>query len=351
MMRNLETFLNEESLVSRLEALKLSGVAEEEIYVVSNRELSNGTTNFSNINFQKAEGSFSDKFAAFFGGDSAQDRVSDKLELSDQEKIEYDRALSEGKILLYVENDNAYNNLSSEYPNDSQKGNDFGSSHSGITSFNKETEYEKEDVVDMKNNNHNNDLEYQENEYKTTNLSDSEYVDTEVEKETTLNNKRESKSSLYNDQDENIKLHEERLRVDKDVHSSGEVTINKSIREETQSFDVPVSHDEVTIERRKVNETVAGDFDQHLMNEDTIRVPLTEERLNVTKENYVTEELVINKNRVQGTEHVSETTRHEEVEINDASYNHRDSDGFRTDKDGNLVDENGNRVDKDGNRI
>ncbi|WP_414055527.1 YsnF/AvaK domain-containing protein [Macrococcus equi] len=52
-------------------------------------------------------------------------------------------------------------------------------------------------------------------------------------------------------------------------------------------------------------------------NNDTIKVGLAEERLNITKENVVTEELVIRKSKVHGTQHISEIVRREELDINE----------------------------------
>lgn len=127
--------------------------------------------------------------------------------------------------------------------------------------------------------------------------------------------------------DEKIKLHEERLRVNKDVVQSGEVIIDKDVVTDRQEFDVPVTHDEVTVERRKVNEKVVDNYDFNESLNDEIVIPLTEEKINVTKENVVAEELVIKKNKVQDVEHVNETVRKEEVEINDTNL-HKNKDVY-----------------------
>lgn len=118
------------------------------------------------------------------------------------------------------------------------------------------------------------------------------------------------------DEDDTLKLHKERLRVNKDEVKTGEVKIDKDVVVENQEFDVPVSHDEVTIERRQVNEYVDGKVDYN-NNEEEIHIPLTEERLDIEKENVVAEELVIKKNRVQDTVHVDETVKKEVVDIDE----------------------------------
>ncbi|WP_240453047.1 YsnF/AvaK domain-containing protein, partial [Mammaliicoccus sciuri] len=114
--------------------------------------------------------------------------------------------------------------------------------------------------------------------------------------------------------EESVQLHEERLNVDKENVETGEASVDKHVVEEEQEFDVPVEREEVTIERRPVNEKVDEDFNAN--DDDSVHIPLHEERVKVEKENVVSEEIVIKKNKVQDTEHVSEKVRHEEADIN-----------------------------------
>lgn len=136
-----------------------------------------------------------------------------------------------------------------------------------------------------------------------------------------LNLHRDDHEKFNLDKDnETLKLHEERLRVNKDNVKTGEVQIDKDVVVEKQEFDVPVSHDEVVIERRKVNERVDSDVDFTNADEE-IHIPLTEERINIEKENVVAEELVIKKNKVQDTVHVEETVKKEVVDIDENNEN------------------------------
>lgn len=158
---------------------------------------------------------------------------------------------------------------------------------------NEENDYNKDEKVVI-----NEDKEYHINdEYNR----DSEYLDRDDLTE-----------------DEKIKLHEERLRINKDEVESGEITIDKNVITEKQEFDVPVNKDEVTIERRRVDEYVEGDIDFDNLKDEEIRIPLTEERIHVEKENVVTEELVIKKDRVQDVVHVDETVRKEVADIDES---------------------------------
>jgi uncharacterized protein (TIGR02271 family) len=50
-----------------------------------------------------------------------------------------------------------------------------------------------------------------------------------------------------------------------------------------------------------------------------VRSPLTEERVTISKVPFVTEEIVVGKRQVQDTEHVSETTRREQLNVADVA--------------------------------
>lgn len=121
--------------------------------------------------------------------------------------------------------------------------------------------------------------------------------------------------------EESMKLHEERLNVDKQRVQTGEVNVGKHVVEEEQSIEVPVEHEEVYVERRPVNkETGAGFSDgDKLGDKDSIHVDVNEERLNVSKDDVVAEEVVVGKRKVKDIKHISETVRREEADIGDDS--------------------------------
>lgn len=145
---------------------------------------------------------------------------------------------------------------------------------------------------------------------------ESNFSTSQNERDTNINASNQSfNDGTRNDKDEDsVQLHEERLNVDKENVETGEASVDKRVVEEQEEFDVPVEREEVTIERRPVNEKVDEDF--NAQGDDSVRVPLHEERVNVDKENVVSEEIVIKKNKVQDTEHVSEKVRREEADIN-----------------------------------
>ena len=535
-MGKIEKFSSESDLLQRIDQLKEEGVGESDLQVISEDRLDDNSLDYTDVKVKNSRGSFSDKITALFSGESAEERVLSSLNVPEEELDRYKQELNNGKILLYVDNDNISDteNYDSDHPKDSQTGNEHydntkpfssdESEESGISkgtaagaglgagaagagaaaahsssdqdhdeavneasdfdkaeredefnqqdevsendltqdvdtvntekteasSFDNEAETDRDvntnrygnnineedvahDDVDDSNINHdgtstsanlagasglgaagyaNEQREQQEteddvqddrrvyssdnerdledlNNRETTNTSTqygetdkvkdqrdltrenessfSRVYDDDVETERSSLNydkpnesvepptsnettTRESKfSSSQDEQDtnvhaseqsynndtqdnnvgetsynnetqdnnvdeESVQLHEERLNVDKENVETGEASVDKHVVEEEQEFDVPVEREEVTIERRPVNEKVDEDFNAN--DDDSVHIPLHEERVKVDKENVVSEEIVIKKNKVQDTEHVSEKVRHEEADIN-----------------------------------
>lgn len=117
-------------------------------------------------------------------------------------------------------------------------------------------------------------------------------------------------------EEERIRLHEEKLRVDKERREVGEVEISKEVIEETQTIEVPVEREEIHIKHITPAEGhVEGDIDA--FNEETIKIPISEEDIHVTKDTVVTGEVEIGKTVHTDYEQVTETTRREELQVHD----------------------------------
>jgi uncharacterized protein (TIGR02271 family) len=110
-----------------------------------------------------------------------------------------------------------------------------------------------------------------------------------------------------------IELREEELRAEKERVQAGEVRVRKEVRTEERTLEVPVTREEVVIERRPAasGRTGSGDIEEG----DEVRIPLMEEEVRVEKEPVVREEITLKKRQVQGTEQVSDTVRREEARI------------------------------------
>lgn len=114
-------------------------------------------------------------------------------------------------------------------------------------------------------------------------------------------------------QQAHIPLREEQLNVEKQRVQKGEVRVHKEVVTEQQRVDVPVSHEEVVIERIPASE--AKSADTPISQGETIRIPVSEDQVNVTKQTVETGEIDITKREVRGEQRVSGTVRREEPRI------------------------------------
>lgn len=112
---------------------------------------------------------------------------------------------------------------------------------------------------------------------------------------------------------ETIRVHEEQLHATKTAVQTGEVRVRKEVHTEHQTIDVPVSREEVVIERHPVSgHSVSG---SSIGQGEEIRIPVSEEQVHVTKETVAKEDVTIGKRVVSGTEHVAGEVRKEEVRV------------------------------------
>lgn len=121
-----------------------------------------------------------------------------------------------------------------------------------------------------------------------------------------------TRPSMDNLERRSVQLREEELRTRIERVESGAVRLEKDVVTERRSVDVPVTREEVHVERRQVEPRPAGGED---FAEDEIRVPVHEERARVDKQAVVKEEVSIGKRPVQETERVEEDVRREEARV------------------------------------
>jgi len=109
-----------------------------------------------------------------------------------------------------------------------------------------------------------------------------------------------------------IEVKEERLHAEKRPVDAGEVRVRKEVHTENKSIEVPVQREEVVIERTPVHGRAAT---EGLAPGEEIRIPVREERVDVSKDVEVVEEVNVGKRVVQDTEKVSGQVRKEEVKV------------------------------------
>lgn len=108
---------------------------------------------------------------------------------------------------------------------------------------------------------------------------------------------------------------EERLDVGTESQEVGRARLRKYVTTETQTVDVPVSKEEVRLEREPITDANAGDaYDGPAISEEEHEVTLREERPVVTTETVPVERVRMEKETVTGTESVSGDVRKEHIE-------------------------------------
>lgn len=130
--------------------------------------------------------------------------------------------------------------------------------------------------------------------------------------------------------DRRIQLRGEILRTYKDRVQRGEVRLRKDVITETKAVEVPVSREELVIERTPASgQRASGEIGRDA---EEIRVPLSEERVRTEKQPVVNEEVRVGKRAVQRTENVSDKVRHEELRVDKEGDVAVDADTTRTGK-------------------
>ncbi len=112
-----------------------------------------------------------------------------------------------------------------------------------------------------------------------------------------------------------LQLREEELIPRKRTVQTGEVRLETNVVEEQRTVEVPVTHEEVYVERhaveRRPSERAISDKSE------TIEIPVTEEEVTVEKRGVVYEEVEVGKRAVQETQSVDATVRREELRVED----------------------------------
>ena len=111
---------------------------------------------------------------------------------------------------------------------------------------------------------------------------------------------------------EALPLRAERLQLGKQMVQTGEVRLRKEIVTEQQNIDVPITREEIVVERHPGSGQVS---DTPIGQEETIRIPVYEEHVNVTKIPVEVGEVAISKRTVQENRRISTTVRHEEPRL------------------------------------
>jgi uncharacterized protein (TIGR02271 family) len=114
-----------------------------------------------------------------------------------------------------------------------------------------------------------------------------------------------------------IELLGEVLRVHKERVSRGEVRVRKEVVTEQQTVQVPVTREELVVERVPVSQNTPAQGE--IGTDSEIRVPLTEERATLDKQTVVREQVNVGKRNVEGVENLQDSVRREELDVADST--------------------------------
>jgi uncharacterized protein (TIGR02271 family) len=112
-----------------------------------------------------------------------------------------------------------------------------------------------------------------------------------------------------------IPVYSEDFDVRRRREEVGAVEITKRVVEEQRTIDVPVSHQEVVVERRPADRDVPVGENAFAEGQREIRVPVYEERVEVEKRPFVREEVVVQPETVTQERQFTETLRREVVDV------------------------------------
>jgi uncharacterized protein (TIGR02271 family) len=111
-------------------------------------------------------------------------------------------------------------------------------------------------------------------------------------------------------------LIEENLNISKREVTYKEATLIKEPVTEMKTVEVPVTHEELIVERRPPTEatTSQDELKSPVTTKEEIKIPLKKEEIEVRKEPYVKEEIVIKKRRVAETKTITEEVKSEKLQ-------------------------------------
>lgn len=128
--------------------------------------------------------------------------------------------------------------------------------------------------------------------------------------------RREQQASANTSSELRVPVAEEQLDVAKRSRKAGEVRVTKQVRTEEKQVTVPVTREEVRVERVPAGPRAASEGEARFAQE-SISVPVMEEEVIVSKRPVVREEVRIHKESRQEQRPVQASVRREEVDIDE----------------------------------
>lgn len=107
-------------------------------------------------------------------------------------------------------------------------------------------------------------------------------------------------------------LREEQLEISKELIQTGSVDVHSEVIKEEKTIVVPVTREELVIEKRTSNVEAS-----HSKNSPTevIRIPISEERIEVLKHPVILEDVSVYRRQFQETQHIEEILKKEKLHV------------------------------------
>lgn len=109
-----------------------------------------------------------------------------------------------------------------------------------------------------------------------------------------------------------MQLREERLDISKEKIQVGEVNIYKEVLTEDRNITVPVTREELVIEKKVPNFDSKNKSEVHT---EIIRIPIAEERIDISKHRIELEDVSVYTQQSEDIKHVTETLKKEVLHI------------------------------------
>lgn len=163
-----------------------------------------------------------------------------------------------------------------------------------------------------------------------SNANDLDYDDDTFDDQRLFAGRRATGTSgaLGDDRTQRLTVSEEQLEVGKRQVQAGEVELRKTVETQHVSEQVPLVHDEVTLERRPLDRNAVDA--SAISTDQEIRVPLMREEAVVDKRAVPREEIIVRKRLVTDTRTVEADLRRERLEVDGATDRVVDSAAGRT---------------------
>ena len=115
------------------------------------------------------------------------------------------------------------------------------------------------------------------------------------------------------DSDKKMQLREEQMKISKNKRKTGEVSIHKEVLTEEKNIAIPVKREELVIEKTVFDSQSDNKSDAHT---ETIRIPISEERIDIHKQPVALEEVSVGKHQYEEVKEITETLKKEMPHIN-----------------------------------